>query len=164
MALWLPSFAVTAEWATPGCGQTNSLALDRANKRILLACRGNEQVKPSFVVMNAETGAIGYKAEIGGGNDGLAYDPELKRVFTTNGVNAVMTVFEQVDADTYKPLEALGTAAGVRSLAWDAKNKKLYAVTAEGSADFAKKITTTVSPWYANTFVPNTFKVLTYSR
>jgi hypothetical protein len=46
----------------------------------------------------------------------------------------------------------------------DPKTKKIYAVTAEGSADYAKKITTTVSPWYANTFFPNTFKVLTYSR
>ena len=155
---------VTAEWPTPGCGQTNSLALDRANKRILLACRGNEKVRPSFAVMNAETGAIGYTAEIGGGNDGIVYDPELRRVFTTNGVNAVMNIFEQVDADTYKPLEALGTHAGVRSLAYDAKGKKLYAVTAEGSADYAKKITTTVSPWYANTFVADTFKVLVYSR
>jgi len=46
----------------------------------------------------------------------------------------------------------------------DPKSKKIYAVTAEGSADFTKKITTTVSPWYANTFFRNTFKVLIYSR
>ena len=46
----------------------------------------------------------------------------------------------------------------------DPNSKKIYAVTAEGSADYAKKITTTVSPWYANTFFPNTFKVLIYSR
>lgn len=158
------SLQVTAEWSTPGCGQTNSLALDHANKRILLGCRGNEKVKPSFAVMNAETGAVIFTAEIGGGNDGAYYDPGLKRIFLTNGVNAIMNVFEQVDADTYKPVEALGTSAGVRSLAMDPKAKKIYAVTAEGSADYAKKITTSVSPWYANTFFPNTFKVLIYSR
>ncbi len=155
---------VTAEWPTPGCGQTNSLVLDRANRRLLLGCRGNEKVKPSFAVMNADTGAVIFTSEVGGGNDGVAYDPELKRIFLTNGVNAIMNIFEQVNADTYKPLEALGTHAGVRSLAMDPKSKKIYAVTAEGSADFAKKITTSVSPWYANTFIPNTFKVLTYSR
>ena len=155
---------VTAEWPTPGCGQTNSLVLDRANRRLLLGCRGNEKVKPSFAVMNADTGAMIFTSEVGGGNDGVAYDPELKRIFLTNGVNAVMNIFEQVNADTYRPLEALGTHAGVRSLAMDTKSKKIYAVTAEGSADFAKKVTTSVSPWYGNTFFPNTFKVLTYSR
>ena len=155
---------VTAEWPTPGCGQTNSLALDNANKRIFLACRGNDKVKPAFAVMNAEDGKIVFTAEIGGGNDGLAYDAETKRIFATNGVNAIMNIFEQTDANTYKQIEALGTAANVRSLAYDAKAKKIYAVTAEGSADYAKKITTTVSPYYANTFYPNTFKVLTYSK
>ena len=155
---------VTAEWPTPGCGQTNSLVLDHANRRVLLGCRGNDRTKPSFAVMNADTGAVIFTAEVGGGNDGIYYDPGLKRIFLTNGVNAIMNVFEQVDADTYRPVEALGTNAGVRSLAMDPKSKKIYAVTAEGSADYARKITTSVSPWYANTFFPNTFKVLTYSR
>ena len=155
---------VTAEWPTPGCGQTNSLALDNANKRIFLACRGNDKVKPSFAVMNAEDGRIVFTAEIGGGNDGLAYDPETKRIFAPNGVNAIMNIFEQTGPDAYKQIEALGTSAGVRSLAYDSKAKKIYAVTAEGSADYAKKITTSVSPYYANTFFPNSFKVLTYSK
>jgi DNA-binding beta-propeller fold protein YncE len=121
-------------------------------------------VKPSFAVMDAESGKVIFTAEIGGGNDGIVYDGELKRIFMTNGVNAIMNIFEQVDANTYRQSEALGTHAGVRSLAVDAKTKKLYAVTAEGSADFAKKVTTSVSPYYANTFFPNTFKVLVYSK
>lgn len=155
---------VTAEWPTPGCDQTNSLALDKANSRIFLACRGSEKVKPSFAVMDMENGKVIYTAEIGGGNDGLIYDPELKRIFTANGVNAVMNIFEQVDANTYKPLEAVGTPAGMRALGYDSKTRKLYSVTADGAADYSKKITTSVSPWYANTFVPNTFRVLVYSR
>jgi DNA-binding beta-propeller fold protein YncE len=156
--------AITAKWPTPGCAATNGLALDTANGRIFLGCRGSATTKPSFAVMNALTGAIVYTAEIGGGNDDVAYDPELKRVFLANGVNAVMNVFEQVDADTYKPSEAMGTQAGVRTFAMHPKTKKLYAVTAEGSADYAKKITTSVSPYYANTFFPDRFYVLTYGK
>ena len=155
---------VTAEWPTPGCANTNGLALDVANKRIFLGCRGNADVKPSFVVMNAETGAIIFKDEMGGGNDGVIYDPSLKRVFLANGVHAVLNIYEQVNADTYKQVEALGTQAGVRTMAMHPGTKKIYAVTAEGSADFAKKITTGVSPFYANTFFPDSFVVLTYSR
>jgi hypothetical protein len=37
-------------------------------------------------------------------------------------------------------------------------------VGAEGTADHARKITTSVSPFYANTFYPTTFRVLTYGR
>jgi DNA-binding beta-propeller fold protein YncE len=155
---------VTAQWPTPGCAQTNGLALDVVNNRIFLGCRGSATVKPSFAVMNAETGAIIYTAEIGGGNDDVIYDADLKRIFLANGVNANMSVFEQVDANTYKPSEALGTMAGVRTMAIHPKTKKIYAVTAEGSADYAKKITTSVSPYYANTFFPDKFFVLTYGK
>ena len=158
------AMTVTAEWAAPGCGQTNSIALDVPNKRIMLGCRGNKDVKPAFAVMDAENGKVIYTSEVGGGNDGVIYDAALKRIFLSNGVNAILNVYEQVDANTYKPVESLGTYAGVRSMAIDPKSKKIYSVTAEGSADAAKKITTSVSPYYANTFFPNTFKVLTYAK
>jgi hypothetical protein len=160
----MKAMKVTAEWPAPGCGQTNSMAIDNVNKRLFLGCRGNATNKPSFAVMDSETGKVIFNQEVGGGNDGVAYDADLKRIFLTNGVNAIMNIFEQVDANTYKQSEALGTHAGVRSLVIDGKTKKIYAVTAEGSADFAKKVTTSVSPYYANTFYPNTFKVLTYSK
>ena len=160
----IKDLTVTAKWPTPGCAQTNGLALDAANGRIFVGCRGSATTKPSFAVLNAETGAVIYTAEIGGGNDDVVFDAELKRVFLANGVNAVMNVFEQVDADTYKPLEAVGTQAGVRTMVMHPKTKKLFAVTAEGSADYSKKITTSVSPYYANTFFPDRFFVLTYGR
>lgn len=156
--------AVTARWPTPGCAQTNGLALDAAHGRIFLGCRGSATNKPSFAVMNAETGAVIYSAEIGGGNDDVVYDADLRRVFLSNGVNAVMNVFEQVDADTYRPSEALGTQAGVRTMVMHPTTKKLYAVTAEGSADYSKKITTSVSPYYANSFFTDRFFVLTYGK
>jgi DNA-binding beta-propeller fold protein YncE len=160
----LRDLTVTAKWPTPGCAQTNGLALDAANGRVFVGCRGSATVKPSFAVLNADTGNVVYTAEIGGGNDDVVFDAELKRVFLANGVNAVMNIFEQVDADTYKPLEALGTQAGVRTMAMHPTTKKLYAVTAEGSADYSKKITTSVSPYYANTFFADRFFVLTYGK
>lgn len=152
------------EWPTPGCAQTNGLTVDAAHRRVFLGCRGSEAVRPSFAVMNADTGAIIYTSEIGGGNDSVIYDADLKRIFLANGVGAVLNVFEQVDADTYRPVETLGTRAGVRTMAIDPKTKRLHAVGGEGSADAGKKILTSVSPFYANTFFPNTFTVLTYAK
>ncbi len=158
------AMAMTAQYPTPGCAQTNSLAVDAAHGRIFIGCRGSDSVKPSFVVMDGANGRIIFTAEIGGGNDSVAYDPELRRIFLANGVGAVLNVFEQVDADTYKPVETLGTRAGVRTITIDPKTKKIYAVWGEGSADANRKILTTVSPFYANSFFPNTFTVLTYGK
>lgn len=155
---------VTGQWPTPGCDQTNGLAMDAANNRVFVGCRGSDKVKPSFSVLDGDTGRTIYTSEIGGGNDGVVYDRDLKRIFLANGVNAVINVFEQVDANTYKPVESLGTRAGVRALALDAKNKRLFSVTAEGTADAGKRILTSVSPFYANTFYPNSFTVLTYTK
>ena len=158
----LRSLQITADWPTPGCAQTNGLAVDKVGRRIFLGCRGSDTVKPSFAVMDADTGKILFTAEIGGGNDSVIYDPDRRRIFLANGVGAVLNVFEQVDANTYKPLETLGTRAGVKVLAYDDKARRLWSMTAEGSADAGKKINTAVSPFYANTFFPNTFTVLSY--
>ena len=170
----MKDMAVTAQWPTPGCVQTNGLALDKVNQRIFLGCRGTAPVaalttpgpitKPSFAVMNAQTGAILFTQEIGGGNDTVAYDADLKRVFLANGVHSQLAVFEQVNADTYKAVESLGTGNGVRTMALHPVTKKIYAVTSEGSADFSKKITTSVSPYYANEFFADRFMVQTYGK
>jgi DNA-binding beta-propeller fold protein YncE len=165
---------VTDQWPTPGCVQTNGLAYDRTHQRVFLGCRGTAPVaalttsgpvtKPSFAVLNTQTGAIIYTHEIGGGNDAVIFDAELKRVFLANGVNSQLSVFEQTDADTYKPSESLGTGNGVRTMVMHPATKKIYAVTGEGTADYSKKITTSVSPFYANTFFADRFVVQTYGK
>ncbi|WP_406857835.1 hypothetical protein ABEG18_09545 [Alsobacter sp. KACC 23698] len=155
---------VTAEWPTKGCAQANSTAIDTARQRLFVACRGNDKLKPSLIVMNTASGDVGYTAEIGGGNDGLVYDPDVKRLFAANGLSAVINVFEQVDADTYKPVESVLTRPMVKVLAYDQQAQKLFSMTAEGSADASKKINTSVGPFYPNTFFPNTFTVLTYAK
>ena len=170
----MKDMTVTAQWPTPGCVQTNGLAFDKANQRIFLGCRGTAPiaaittpgaiVKPSMVVMDATNGNIVFTHEIGGGNDTVMYDADLKRVFLVNGVHSLLSVYEQVDANTYKPSEALGIGTGMRTMAMHPVTKKLYGVTSEGSADYSKKITISVSPYYANVFFDGKFSVQTYGR
>jgi WD40 repeat protein len=146
---------VLAEWDTPGCAQTNSLAYDAANNRIFLGCRGSDTVKPSLAVVNAETGAVIYTTEIGGNNDGVIFDPETKRIFAANGGGANINVIEQVDANTYRPLETLSTHPTVKTIAYDHKNKRLFAMGAETSTDHqTKKVT----------IMPNSFMVYSYTK
>ena len=156
---------MTAEYDTgPNCGRPTAVAVDAASDRIMVTCRGHDAIKPSLAVFDGATGKLVYSSEIGAGTDSVIYDADLKRIFTANGVSANLNVFEQDGADSYKPVEALGTRAGMRTMAMDHKSKAIYAVTAEGSADASKKILTAVSPFYANTFFPNSFTVLTFGK
>jgi DNA-binding beta-propeller fold protein YncE len=136
---------VTAEWDTPGCAATTGLAVDPANHRVFLGCRTSNDVKAVMAVMNSDTGAIIYKGEIGNNNDGLLYDAQSKRIFASNSSVPNINVFEQVDADNYKPLDAVETHPPVKVLAYDPKNKKLYSMGMEVGD-------------------PKTFAVLTLSR
>jgi hypothetical protein len=156
------TMTLTAEWSLDGCQNASGAAFDSPNKRLFVGCRGKGAIAPVMVVVNAETGKVVYTHEIGRQNDGVIYDGETKRVITGNGVDALMVIFEQVDKDNYKPVEALGTRPGVRAFAYDYKLKRIYSVTAEGYADFSKKVNTAVAPFYPNTFHPNTFSILTY--
>src|SRR5260370_30711618 len=52
------AMAKTGEFPTPGCAQTNSLTVDAPHRRIFLGCRGSDTVKPSFAVMDANSGKI----------------------------------------------------------------------------------------------------------
>jgi WD40 repeat protein len=146
---------VLAEWDTPGCAQTNSLAYDAANNRIFLGCRGSDTVKPSLAVVNADTGAVIYTTEIGANNDGVIFDPETKRIFAANGNSANINVIQQIDANTYKPIETLSTHPTVKTIAYDHKNKRLFAMGAETSVDHeTKKVT----------IMPNSFTVYSYVK
>jgi hypothetical protein len=100
-----------------------------------VACRGNKSTPPSFAVMDMDGGKVLYTAEIGGGNDSLVYAPGLKRLFMANGVGAVLNVFEQVDANTYKPVEAVGTHAEL--VAAEGRYARLFELQARGYRDDA---------------------------
>ena len=148
----------------PSCGRPTAVAVDAPDDRVFVTCRGRDAVKPSLTVFDGATGRIVYSAEIGAGTDSVIYDAPAKRIFSANGVSANLNVFEQDGPDSYKPVETLGTRAGMRTMAMDPARQTIYAVTAEGSADAGKKILTAVSPFYANTFFPDTFTVLTFGR
>jgi len=151
---------VAGEWKAEGCEQPTGLAYDKANKRIFVGCRGN---KPVLAVMDAESGKVITTLEIGRGNDGVIYDAAARRIYTSNGVDANLVIYDQVDANTYKLVEATTTRPYARTMALDPKTKKIYLVTAEGTADPSKKINKAVAPFYPNHYFPDTFTVLTFA-
>ena len=151
---------VTAQWPTTGCEQPTGLAYDKEHKRIFVGCRGKN---PVLAVLDSVSGKVVTTLEIGRGTDGVVYDPATRKIYTSNGIDANLVIYDQVDADTYKLAEATTTRPYARTMAFDPQTKKVYLVTAEGTADPAKKINKAVAPFYPNRYYPDTFTVLTFS-
>jgi DNA-binding beta-propeller fold protein YncE len=148
------------EWKTAPCEEPTGIAFDKANKRIFVGCRGKN---PVLAVLDSDSGNLVTTLEIGRGNDGVIYDPATHKVYTSNGVDGNLVIYDQVNADTYKLAEATTTRPYARTMALDPKTKKIYFVTAEGTADPSKKINKGVAPFYPNRYFADTFTVLTYA-
>jgi len=90
--------------------------------------------------------------------------PTQKKIYTANGVDGKLMIFDKADAITNKLPDALGTRPGARAMEIDPALKKLFLVTAEGAQDQSKKINRGPGYFYPNRFFPDTFVLLTYSR
>lgn len=152
---------IAAEWKAEGCEQPTGIAYDAKDKRLFLGCRGKA---PVLAVMDAESGKVITSLEIGRGNDGVVYDAETRKLFTSNGVDGNLVIYDQLDADTYKLSQAVTTRPSARTMAIDPQSKKIYLVTGEGVADPAKPINKSVSPFYPNRYYDDSLTVLVYSR
>jgi hypothetical protein len=155
---------ISATWSSPTCAKPTMVEVDKSAKRLFVSCRSLGTVKASLIVLNTENGATVWSAEIGDGSDGLAYDEPTHRLFSTNGVSANLTVAQMLSPDSFKILETLATYNNAKVIAMDHENQKIYTMVAEGTANAEKKINTTVSPYFANTTFPNTFRVITISK
>jgi DNA-binding beta-propeller fold protein YncE len=79
-----------------------------------------------LAVMDAESGRVVATLPIGRGNDGVIYDEQTRKVYTSNGVDGNLVIYEQIDADTYRLSEATTTRPYARTMALDPKTKKVY--------------------------------------
>jgi DNA-binding beta-propeller fold protein YncE len=116
--------AVVARYTTePGTGPTG-LALDSTNHRLFSAC-GNEKL----VVLDSTNGKVVAAVPIGSGVDFVAYDQELRRIYTANGGSGTMTVISQDAPDRYSVIETVTTAKGAHALAVDQATHRVYVVS-----------------------------------
>jgi YVTN family beta-propeller protein len=117
---------VVAHWSTPDCARPHGLAMDRVGRRLFMGC-----VNSLMMVVDADSGRVVAKLPIGKGSDAIAYDPKRKRVFSPNGVDGTITIYQQTSPDTYQPLETLSTAVSGRTMAVDPATGRVYIAAAE---------------------------------
>jgi hypothetical protein len=113
--------------------------------------------------MNAVTGKVVATLEIGRGNDGVVYDADSKRVFTSNGLDGNIVVYDQKGPDAYVFGGAITTRPIARTMALDPKTRKIFTVTAEGMVDPAKPVNKRAGSFYPNRYFDDTYTVLTYA-
>jgi DNA-binding beta-propeller fold protein YncE len=118
--------AVVAHWPTPDCARPHGLAMDRAGRRLFMGC-----VNSVMMVVDADSGRVVAKLPIGRGSDAIAYDPQRKRVFSPNGVDGTLTVYQQTSPDAYRPLETISTTVSARTMDVDPASGRLYVVAAK---------------------------------
>ena len=153
------SHALVAEWDVPKCDQPTGMAFDAASNRLFVGCKGE---RPVLSVIDVATGKVVAQPEIGRGNDTVRFDAQARRVFTANGVEGNIVIYDQVGADSYKLFQAVTTRPIARTLAIDPATKKLYTVTAEGMVDPAKPVNRKAAAFYPNVYFDNTFVLLEY--
>ncbi len=118
--------AVEAHWATPDCESPHGLALDVAAHRAFMGC-----INSVMVVLDTTTGRQVAKLPIGRGSDAVAFDAKRKRVFSSNGADGTISVYQEVTPDRYRALEPIMTAVSGRTMDVDPATGRLFVAAAD---------------------------------
>jgi DNA-binding beta-propeller fold protein YncE len=136
---------VVARWPTAPGAEPTGLAIDLANHRLFVGCRG------LLVMMDSATGKVTATVPIGLGVDACAFDDRSKLVFASCGSGTVTIA----NIDKLAVVQTLETKPGARTMALDPKTHRIYLAT----ADFKDE---PVSPGTRPARKPGTFRVLVY--
>ena len=116
---------VEENWPITGGEEPTGLAIDNKTHRLFTVC-GNKLM----VVMDATNGKVIASLPIGDGCDGVDFDTELKRAYSSNGEGNV-TVVQEENENTFKVLETITTQKGARTICVNLKTHHVYLPTAE---------------------------------
>jgi DNA-binding beta-propeller fold protein YncE len=141
---------VEQTWSIAPGEEASGMALDNENHRLFTVCSNK-----LMVIMDANSGKVVTSLPIGDGCDGAAFDPALKRAYSSNG-EGTLTVVQEISPDEFIMLENIPTLPGARTIAIDRKTHHIFLSTAEYEA---------VDPSSSNTnrrpsVKPGTFMVL----
>jgi len=116
---------VEKTWSIAPGEEPSGLALDKETHRLFSVC-GNKLM----VISDAEAGKVVTTLPIGDRCDGVAFDPSLKRAYSSNG-DATITVVQEENKDSFKVIETIVTQKGARTIAIDKTTHHLYLPSAE---------------------------------
>ncbi len=119
---------VDKSWSIAPGEEPSGLALDNETHRLFSVCSNK-----LMVISDAEAEKVVTTLPIGDGCDGVAFDPQRKRIFSSNGEGTI-TVVQEENKDRYKVIETIVSQRGARTIAIDKTTHHLYLPTAEFGA------------------------------
>src|SRR5882672_2469904 len=102
------------------------LAYDAKTNRLFIGCRN----EPKMVVMDAATGKVINSYPIGAGVDYAGFDPDAHLIFFSCGAGT-LSIYREKSADVYEDAGAIKTQPSAKTMAFDAKTKKIFLPAAE---------------------------------
>ena len=108
----------------PGESPTG-LEIDKATNRLFATC------EKLLVVIDAATGKIVSKVEIGEGCDGAAFDNATKNIFTSNGLVGTLSVIHEDSPDKYTLVGNFPSKTSARTIAIDEKSHAVFMPAAD---------------------------------
>jgi DNA-binding beta-propeller fold protein YncE len=121
----MATMKVERTWPVAPGEEPSGLAIDIENHRLFSVC-GNKLM----IVLDADHGNVVAKVDIGDRVDGVSYDPEFKRIYSSNG-DGTLTVVSEESKDSYKVVENFPTQKGARTITLNKKTHRIYLPTAE---------------------------------
>ena len=115
---------VEQTWSIAPGEEPSGLAMDVAGQRLFSVC-GNKLM----VIVDAQSGKVVSSLPIGDRVDGVAFDPGLKRAYSSNG-DGTLTVVQCTGPDQYTVLETVPTQKGARTVVVDALTHHVFLPTA----------------------------------
>ena len=117
---------VIARWPIADCERPHGLAVDGRNHRAFVGC-----VNAKMMVVDTRNGKLVTELPIGHGNDAMAFDSNRKRVFSSNGRDGTVSVYQEVSPDKYVQLEDIKTAVSGRTMDVDTLTGRLFVPAAD---------------------------------
>jgi len=128
---------VKNRWPTAPCVAPVGLTMDKANRRLYVACRANKGAAPGvLVVMNADNGQVVTSMPIALGVDGIVFDPGTGTIFATcrdsgDGKTGVTNILHADSPDKISSVADVKTIYGARTLSLDPKTHHIFTVGTE---------------------------------
>ncbi len=116
---------VMQTWKLDPGTEPSGMAMDKINHRLFCVCDNK-----LMVILNSDNGEVITTLPIGERVDGCAFDPGLKRAYSSNG-DGTLTVIQEESPDKFSVLENVVTQRGARTIALDSKTHHIYLPTAE---------------------------------
>lgn len=117
--------AVTRRFSIKPGEEPTGMGFDIENHRIFSGCSNKV-----MTVLDTESGKVIAAVPIGGGCDGVGFDPETGLAFSSNG-EGTLTVVQESSPGKFEVAETVTTQRGARTMTIDPKTHNIYLPTAQ---------------------------------